>query len=184
MAREAEMARPERFELPTARFVAEYSIQLSYGRFDWSCCRGGKFAVTAFAWRGDGDYRDTVWKILMYCSFGGISVASATGLIRSLRFLTPAGRTACVQIRCANLSNLVQIPLCRLTEWQCGRCGISVIKWRRERDSNPRRGISPYSLSRGALSTTQPSLRIRLICVNLGGKTHPLSQRARYLTGG
>ena len=26
------MARPERFELPTARFVAEYSIQLSYGR--------------------------------------------------------------------------------------------------------------------------------------------------------
>jgi hypothetical protein len=33
------------------------------------------------------------------------------------------------------------------------------MKWRRERDSNPRRGISPYSLSRGALSTTQPSLR-------------------------
>ena len=26
------MARPERFELPTARFVAGYSIQLSYGR--------------------------------------------------------------------------------------------------------------------------------------------------------
>ena len=28
----SELARPERFELPTARFVAEYSIQLSYGR--------------------------------------------------------------------------------------------------------------------------------------------------------
>ena len=28
------VARPERFELPTARFVAEYSIQLSYGRID------------------------------------------------------------------------------------------------------------------------------------------------------
>ena len=27
------MARLERFELPTARFVAEYSIQLSYRRF-------------------------------------------------------------------------------------------------------------------------------------------------------
>ena len=27
------MARPERFELPTAWFVARYSIQLSYGRF-------------------------------------------------------------------------------------------------------------------------------------------------------
>ena len=31
--------------------------------------------------------------------------------------------------------------------------------WRRERDSNPRRAFNPYSLSRGALSTTQPSLR-------------------------
>jgi hypothetical protein len=28
------MARPERFELPTAWFVARYSIQLSYGRED------------------------------------------------------------------------------------------------------------------------------------------------------
>jgi hypothetical protein len=32
------LARPERFELPTARFVAEYSIQLSYGRI--VCCCG------------------------------------------------------------------------------------------------------------------------------------------------
>ena len=29
------MARPERFELPTTRFEAEYSIQLSYGRVVW-----------------------------------------------------------------------------------------------------------------------------------------------------
>ena len=29
------LARPERFELPTAWFVARYSIQLSYGRFVW-----------------------------------------------------------------------------------------------------------------------------------------------------
>jgi hypothetical protein len=28
------LARPERFELPTAWFVARYSIQLSYGRID------------------------------------------------------------------------------------------------------------------------------------------------------
>ncbi len=40
-------------------------------------------------------------------------------------------------------------------------------KWRRERDSNPRRGISPYSLSRGALSTTQPSLRNSMSCLSL-----------------
>ena len=34
-----DLARPERFELPTARFVAEYSIQLSYGRI-WSFLAG------------------------------------------------------------------------------------------------------------------------------------------------
>lgn len=32
-------------------------------------------------------------------------------------------------------------------------------KWRRVRDSNPRWSSTPYSLSRGALSTTQPTLR-------------------------
>jgi hypothetical protein len=31
--------------------------------------------------------------------------------------------------------------------------------WRRERDSNPRRAFDPYTLSRGAPSTTRPSLR-------------------------
>src|SRR5579883_40529 len=35
----------------------------------------------------------------------------------------------------------------------------SVLKWRRERDSNPRRAFDPYTLSRGAPSTTRPSLR-------------------------
>jgi hypothetical protein len=30
------LARPERFELPTAWFVARYSIQLSYGRIVYS----------------------------------------------------------------------------------------------------------------------------------------------------
>ena len=33
------MARPERFELPTAWFVARYSIQLSYGRVFFTSCR-------------------------------------------------------------------------------------------------------------------------------------------------
>jgi len=33
------------------------------------------------------------------------------------------------------------------------------IDWRRERDSNPRRAFDPYALSRGAPSTTRPSLR-------------------------
>ena len=34
-----DMARPERFELPTAWFVARYSIQLSYGRVSRVFCR-------------------------------------------------------------------------------------------------------------------------------------------------
>ena len=38
-------------------------------------------------------------------------------------------------------------------------CGASLERWRRGRDSNPRRAFNPYSLSRGALSTTQPPLR-------------------------
>ena len=43
------LARPERFELPTARFVAEYSIQLSYGR------------IVHFA----------VWDRSYFCKYGG-----------------------------------------------------------------------------------------------------------------
>jgi integrase len=42
----------------------------------------------------------------------------------------------------------VQVPDCQ---------GIT---WRRERDSNPRRAFDPYTLSRGAPSTTRPSLRV------------------------
>jgi hypothetical protein len=33
------------------------------------------------------------------------------------------------------------------------------LNWRRERDSNPRWAFDPYTLSRGAPSTTRPSLR-------------------------
>ena len=33
------MARPERFELPTTAFEAQYSIQLSYGRMGTQCSR-------------------------------------------------------------------------------------------------------------------------------------------------
>ena len=37
------MVRPERFELPTTKFVAWYSIQLSYGRMvKLNCCRPGR----------------------------------------------------------------------------------------------------------------------------------------------
>ncbi len=48
------MARPERFELPTARFVAEYSIQLSYGRI--VCCSRLKPLLHRFV-GGEGGIR-------------------------------------------------------------------------------------------------------------------------------
>ena len=49
------MARPERFELPTTKFVAWYSIQLSYGRFGLRF--GGNICVAQFAPFNEGaDY--------------------------------------------------------------------------------------------------------------------------------
>src|ERR1700759_5246361 len=39
--------------------------------------------------------------------------------------------------------------------------------WRRERDSNPRRAFDPYTLSRGAPSTTRPSLRLEAVKAGL-----------------
>jgi hypothetical protein len=51
-----EMARPERFELPTTRFEAEYSIQLSYGRADTNIDR---LSVTPWSLRihcGNSDF--------------------------------------------------------------------------------------------------------------------------------
>ncbi len=43
--------------------------------------------------------------------------------------------------------------------------GAPLERWRRGRDSNPRRAFNPYSLSRGALSTTQPPLRTFVFCL-------------------
>ncbi len=42
--------------------------------------------------------------------------------------------------------------------------------WRRERDSNPRRAFDPYTLSRGAPSTTRPSLRGLDLAATGGGR--------------
>ena len=41
-----------------------------------------------------------------------------------------------------------------------GSSSSETSNWRRERDSNPRRAFDPYTLSRGAPSTTRPSLRL------------------------
>src|SRR5262249_49178360 len=41
-----------------------------------------------------------------------------------------------------------------------GECQRARRIWRRVRDSNPRRAFGPYTLSRGAPSTTRPTLRV------------------------
>src|SRR5882672_10765116 len=59
--------------------------------------------------------------------------------------------------------------------------------WRRERDSNPRRAFDPYTLSRGAPSTTRPSLRL---CLKAKGNQQlkliedPLCWQGRHDTEG
>src|ERR1700740_204639 len=52
--------------------------------------------------------------------------------------------------------------------------------WRRERDSNPRRAFDPYTLSRGAPSTTRPSLRGRKTLLPPAGR--PARTAARHDT--
>jgi hypothetical protein len=46
------MARPERFELPTTKFVAWYSIQLSYGREEAELLGSTRFSSTPDVERG------------------------------------------------------------------------------------------------------------------------------------
>src|SRR6185312_7833651 len=45
------MARPERFELPTTKFVAWYSIQLSYGRMKLLCTNPHGAFSARLPWR-------------------------------------------------------------------------------------------------------------------------------------
>src|SRR5882757_8853557 len=51
-------------------------------------------------------------------------------------------------------------PLCCPEHLRAQADVIFRIDWRRERDSNPRRAFDPYTLSRGAPSTTRPPLRL------------------------
>ena len=58
------------------------------------------------------------------------------------------------------------------------------IKWRRARDSNPRR-VAPQRFSRPPLSTTQPALRWNLYCLlilKLDAVRHFLKRRNRRFT--
>ena len=139
------LARPERFELPTAWFVARYSIQLSYGRVE-----AGNYPLAVTEIQGMGK-RDC----LRY------TFTLRTGL---LPFSHPCGAAAARLRRC-----LAPLRGARLEPKGSHRASLTPKQkkaplrgpfsvWRRERDSNPRWAFNPYSLSRGAPSAARPSL--------------------------
>ncbi len=136
------MARPTRFERVTAWFVARYSIQLSYGRFD--CC--GPTGVCS----RDGELYGH-W--LFFSSITGGLYGGERGIIRPTG-LTPAGPSLRSVLRSYRCSSNPALYISRV------RTPLFLIIWRRERDSNPRWAFNPYSLSRGAPSAARPSLQI------------------------
>ena len=71
----------------------------------------------------------------------------------------PCGAPAAVQIASQFVEPRVLIKPPFQTDIKKPRVAGLFYVWRRERDSNPRCAINVYSLSRGALSTSQPSLR-------------------------
>ena len=91
---------------------------------------------------------------------GPMEIGGERAIARPLRGLVPRRRSgsqslrSCARLRCAKPSN----PLNYLSRVRIPR-RISRKNWRRERDSNPRWAFDPYTLSRGAPSTTRPSLR-------------------------
>ena len=92
-----------------------------------------------------------------------VHVVSERGMDSGLRPspLRGALRASAIAPLALLASNRILHPMLTRPEKEEGPDGPLFFFWRRERDSNPRYAINVYSLSRGALSTTQPSLRIR-----------------------
>ena len=123
------MVRPERFELPTSWFVARRSIQLSYGRK-----------------RKNVAEREGLLRASMHSALQAIKRSLSVHLL--FKFVP------------TNLSNPRGFKYHPTKSLSNERARSPFIrKWRRERDSNPRWAFDPYALSRGAPSTTRPSLR-------------------------
>ena len=74
----ANLARPERFELPTTKFVAWYSIQLSYGREEAGLFRYAAFSSTPKAPRAD----------FIFVPYPATLLAEREGFEPSIEFLT------------------------------------------------------------------------------------------------
>jgi integrase len=102
----------------------------------------------------------------------GTTESDLAAITRAMEGPSAAGaRAHKVAVSRAAQSTELSLPLspqelslgCLQTQSLKPKCLITGGKdWRRERDSNPRRAFDPYTLSRGAPSTTRPSLRSRL----------------------
>ena len=112
------MARPERFELPTAWFVARYSIQLSYGRILCGLGIIQKSRGVSFGYGGEGG---------MTRSFGPRPFGAAG---------KPAFFAAFAACRTNRLIISGSNPAKKL-----------ILIWRRGRDSNPRWGLTHTPLA-------------------------------------
>jgi hypothetical protein len=92
--------------------------------------------------------------------------------VKCLRRTTRAHPTELRARMCFALS-VVSSPLTELTfQTHTDNDQLSIFSvWRRERDSNPRWAFDPYTLSRGAPSTTRPSLRCQTQCQSTAWST-------------
>ena len=139
------MARPERFELPTFWFVARHSIQLSYGRSNRRSNDRCRFHASSAA----------------RCPDTPLGFASGPAAR-----LHPRGvRDSPSSARRLHFAITVSHP----TELRAHNLYLS--KMAEREGFEPSKGVlNPYSLSRGALSTTQPPLRLTLsaVCRSVG----------------
>ena len=169
------MARPERFELPTAWFVARYSIQLSYGRVIDSTLTpipGGSFSPAVLAGHRVANARWTFSPVstdplygnvrnglALYRKMGGEGeVLASAGALTAGRCFPLAFGSAPPLVEPAN--RLSRTRFHRLQPIEKGAQDPFLFGWRRGRDSNPRWAFDPYALSRGAPSAARPPLHV------------------------
>ncbi len=153
-------------ELPTSWFVAMRSIQLSYGRNKTSILgkpHGALSVDRAMCRRFTrGAHPNNTHRVLK-------APRTADAGLWARRLIGP----------CTTKRRSSGYLIWRRGRQRCGvfrTVGTTVEVWRRERDSNPRWAFDPYALSRGAPSTTRPSLRSKKSRSIL---TEPSSSRAR-----
>ena len=169
------MARPERFELPTAWFVARYSIQLSYGRVIDSTSTpipGASFSPAILAGHRVANARWTFSPgstgplyanvrngLALYRKIGGEGEVLASAVTHTLS-IAAFRQLMRDSAACPTRESIIGTRYHRLQPIEKGAQAPFLFGWRRGRDSNPRWAFDPYALSRGAPSAARPPLHL------------------------